>query len=112
MKHREFWIKNNYPGSLCFNSEITITSPNDWASDIDTWQDFIDRKLSGDAIHVIEYQAYTDAIKQCEMMAEALRHEDCNCSSSTGDMLTKGPDQICRRCEALAKYTKWKDGLR
>lgn len=33
---------------------------------------------------------------------EALEREECSCSSSTGDLQTKGPDSICNRCQALS----------
>jgi hypothetical protein len=44
----------------------------------------------------------------CERLAGALSERECQCSSSTGELRTKGPDRICFRCSALALYEQFK----
>ena len=40
-------------------------------------------------------------IERIEELEKALEREECDCSSSTGELQTKCPDCICNRCKAL-----------
>lgn len=51
---REWWIKRIYPGTLCWETEVTVCSPAEWIKDCENWDDFI----RSDCVHVIEHAAY------------------------------------------------------
>lgn len=51
---KEFWIKEYFPGTLSWSSEITIIGPDEWAKDKNNWADFINHC----DLHVIEKSAY------------------------------------------------------
>lgn len=69
---REFWIRDDVPGSLCWSAEITVCGPDIWIKDPVNWGDFIERSKDTHlpSIHVIEKSAYDAVVAELAAMED------------------------------------------
>jgi hypothetical protein len=92
-KPQQYWILNE---QIKFGETVS-SNPKDHACLVALFR----IPIESNSVHLLEYSAFEKATARIKRLEEALEKEECDCSSSTGELQTKGPDTICNRCEAL-----------
>lgn len=65
---KELWIKHYYPGTLCWETEVTVMGPVDWKKDPDNWSDF------NESIRVVEGSEYDRVVRALDLAMRGLKH--------------------------------------